>query len=88
MDEKFLFCVSVTSGEHTIYGPEWKETDRGKSLIDLFVQACGTKILGQQVQVLVSKDRSFLEAAIVQVCTPFNFFVGKKSKLYSVHNKV
>ncbi|XP_047132152.1 uncharacterized protein LOC101240441 isoform X1 [Hydra vulgaris] len=72
MEEKFLFCVCVTAGDHKVYGPEWKEAEHGKTLIDLFVQACGNKILGQQVQVLVSKDRSFLEAAVVQVCTPLS----------------
>lgn len=70
MDGKLLFCISVVAGENTLYGPEWKEGEPGKTLIDLFLQVCGTKVIGQQVQVLVSKDRSFLEAAVVQVCSP------------------
>ena len=70
MEKKFLFCVSVTAGENKLYGPVWTEAEPNKTLIDLFVQTCGTKILGQEVQVLVSKDQNFLEAAVVQICSP------------------
>ena len=51
MDGKLLFCVSVGQGDNLLYGPEWKEAERGISLVDLFLQVCGSKVLGQQVQV-------------------------------------
>ena len=81
MDEKLLFCVSINSPKRRLYGPEWKELDGGKTLIDLFLQVCGTDILGQQVQVLVSKERAFLEAAVVQVYTPLTV-LAEKSQSY------
>lgn len=81
MDGKLLFCVSVGQGDSLLYGPEWKEAERGKSLIDLFLQVCGSKVLGQQVQVLVSKDREFLEAAVVQVCAPLSH-LSERSQSY------
>lgn len=81
MDGKLLFCVSVGQGDKLLYGPEWKEAERGISLVDLFLQVCGSKVLGQQVQVLVSKDREFLEGAVVQVCCPLSH-LAEKSQSY------
>ena len=81
MDEQLLFCVSINSSKKRLYGPEWKELDGGKTLIDLFLQVCGTDILGQQVQVLVSRERAFLEAAVVQVYTPLTV-LAEKSQSY------
>ena len=81
MDEKLLFCVSINCVKKKIYGPEWKETDGSKTLIDLFLQVCGTQALGHQVQVLVSKERSFLEAAVVPVCTSL-VVLAEKSQSY------
>ena len=77
MDEKLLFCVSVREGDKMLHGAEWRETGQGRTLIDLFVEVCGNKVLGQQVQVLVSKERSFLEAAVVPVCTPLSTLAEK-----------
>ena len=81
MDENLLFCVSINCRQKRLYGPEWKETEGGKTLIDLFLQVCGTEVLGQQVQVLVSKERAFLEAAVVQVYTPL-VVLAEKSQSY------
>lgn len=77
MDEKLLFCVSVREGDKMVHGAEWRETGQGRTLIDLFVEVYGSKVLGQQVQVLVSKERSFLEAAVVPVCTPLSTLAEK-----------
>ena len=77
MDEKLLFCVSVREGDKMVHGAEWRETGQGRTLIDLFVEVYGNKVLGQQVQVLVSKERSFLEAAVVPVCTPLSTLAEK-----------
>ena len=80
-DGKVLFCVSINSSKKRLYGPEWKELEGGKTLIDLFLQVCGTDVLGQQVQVLVSRERAFLEAAVVQVYTPLAV-LAEKSQSY------
>ena len=80
-DGKVLFCVSINSSKKRLYGPERKELEGGKTLIDLFLQVCGTDVLGQQVQVLVSRERAFLEAAVVQVYTPLAV-LAEKSQSY------
>ena len=63
-------CVSVLAGEDLLSGPDWLKVEKAKTLIDVLVQVSGTRALGQQVQVIVSKEPSFTEAALVQVLNP------------------
>ena len=67
MDEKTTLCVSVQAGEHLLSGPDWIKIEDSKTLIDALVEVSGTQALGYQVQVVVSKEPSFTEAALVQV---------------------
>ena len=70
MEPDPTICVNVSSGEEILFGPDWITVDSQKTLIDVLVQVSGTKALGQQVQVIISKDGSFTEAALVQLSMP------------------
>ena len=70
MDETTTLCVTVQNGEHLLSGPDWLKVSDSKTLIDVLVEVSGTQALGHQVQVVVSKEPSFTEAALVQVLNP------------------
>lgn len=67
MEDKTTLCVSVQAGEHLLSGPDWLKIDDTKTLIDVLVEVSGTQALGYQVQVIVSKEPSFTEAALMQI---------------------
>eukprot|EP00794_Sanderia_malayensis_P020648 gene20648-22685_t len=79
MTETTMLCVSVLAGEDLLSGPDWVKVENSKTLIDVLVQISGTNALGQQVQVIVSKEPSFTEAALVQVLSPISLLSDSRS---------
>ena len=67
MAETTTLCVSVQAGEHLLSGPDWLKVEDAKTLVDVLVEVSGTQALGYQVQVIVSKEPSFTEAALMQI---------------------
>lgn len=67
MAETTTLCVSVQAGDHIISGPDWLKVGDTMNLIDVLVEVSGTQALGYQVQVIVSNEPSFTEAALMQM---------------------
>ncbi len=79
MSDSTVLCVSVLAGEDQLSGPDWIKVENSKTLIDVLVHVSGTRALGQQVQVVVSKEPSFTEAALVQVMNPVSLLDDSRS---------
>ena len=67
MAETTTLCVSVQAGEHLLSGPDWLKIEDNRTLVDVLVEVSGRQALGYQVQVIVSKEPSFTEAALMKI---------------------